>query len=49
VAAVALASGGDRRQSGVVAFTQTALPFIALGLALAVPALMARNRQGLRA
>lgn len=47
--AVALASGGDRRQSGVVAFTQTALPFIALGLALALPALMARNRQGLRA
>ncbi len=46
---VALASGGDRRQTGVVAFTQTALPFLALSLALAIPALMARDRQGLRA
>ncbi len=47
--AVALASGGDRRQTGVVAFTQTALPFLALSLALAIPALMARDRRGLRA
>lgn len=47
--AVALASGGDRRQTGVMAFTQALLPFIALGLALGGAAVAGRNRRGLRA
>lgn len=46
--AVALASGGDRRQTGVMAFTQALLPFVALALALGGAALAGRNRKGLR-
>ena len=46
--AVALASGADRRLTGVVAFGLTALPFMALFLATIVPNFLARNRRGLQ-
>lgn len=45
---VALASGGDRRIVGVVAFSQMALPFLALALGVLAPDLIARRRRGLR-
>lgn len=47
--AVGLASGADRRLLGVVALMQAVLPLLAFGLALAVPAFLARNRKGLAA
>lgn len=46
--AVALAAGGERRVIGVAALAQTAPPMAAFALALAVPALLFRNRRGLR-
>ncbi len=45
--AVTLASGSDRRVVGVYAVLQAALPFLAYGAALALPALVYRNRRGL--
>lgn len=44
-AAVAMASGADRRLTGVVALSLTAVPFAALLAALLVPGDRARNRQ----
>lgn len=44
-AAVAMASGADRRLTGVVALALTALPFVALLAALLVPGDRARNRR----
>ena len=46
--AVALASGGDRRAIGVYGLMQTGAALIPFALALAVPALVWRKRQGLR-
>jgi putative thiamine transport system permease protein len=46
--AVTLASGSDRRVVGVYAVLQAGLPFLAYGAALLVPALVYRNRRGLR-
>ena len=45
--AVSLASGGDRRATGVFAVLQSALPLLAYGLAVTLPALLLRNRRGL--
>jgi putative thiamine transport system permease protein len=45
--AVALASGGDRRLIGVYALLQAALPFIGFSVALVLPSLLLRHRQGL--
>lgn len=45
--AVALASGGDRRAIGVYSITQTAAALLPFAAALAVPALLWRNRRGL--
>jgi putative thiamine transport system permease protein len=45
--AVALSSGGDRRLIGVYALSQTVMPFIGFALALALPALIWRNRRGM--
>ncbi|MGR3484795.1 MAG: ABC transporter permease [Paracoccaceae bacterium] len=45
--AVALASGGDRRAIGVWALLQTGAALAPFALALAVPALIWRNRRGL--
>jgi putative thiamine transport system permease protein len=45
--AVTLSSGSDRRVVGVYAVLQAALPFAAYGLAMAVPAILHRNRRGL--
>ncbi|TDL88160.1 ABC transporter permease [Meridianimarinicoccus aquatilis] len=45
--AVALASGGDRRAIGVYAVAQTAAALLPFAAALAIPALMWRNRRGL--
>jgi putative thiamine transport system permease protein len=45
--AVTLASGGDRRVIGVFAFIQAILPLAVYTAALALPALMFRNRRGL--
>ncbi|MBW6506694.1 MAG: ABC transporter permease [Rhodobacteraceae bacterium] len=45
--AVTLASGSDRRVVGVYAVLQAALPFIAYGAALLLPAVLHRNRLGL--
>ncbi|MFN6954663.1 MAG: ABC transporter permease [Acetobacteraceae bacterium] len=47
--AVALAAGGDRRVLGVFAVAQAAIPLAAFGLALLLPALLWRDRAGLRA
>lgn len=44
--AVALSSGGDRRLIGVYALAQTVMPLVGFALALAVPALLFRNRRG---
>ena len=46
--AVALAASGNRRLIGVWAVVQMALPMAVFALALALPALFARRRQGLR-
>ncbi len=46
--AVSLSSGGNRRISGVFAVLQSLLPLLAYGLAVLVPALLFRNRRGLR-
>jgi putative thiamine transport system permease protein len=46
--AVALAAGGDRRLIGVYALLQMLAPFTALALALGLPALVWRNRAGMR-
>ena len=46
--AVALASGGDRRVISVYALTQTAVAFLPFALALLVPAVVWRNRKGLK-
>lgn len=46
--AVALASGGNRRVIGVYALLQTILPFLGFALAALVPAVMFRQRRGLR-
>lgn len=46
--AVALSSGGDRRVAGLYAFVQLLLPFLGFMLALAIPALLHRNRRGMR-
>ncbi|WP_371153553.1 ABC transporter permease [Jannaschia sp. 2305UL9-9] len=46
--AVALAAGGDRRAIGVWGLGQTAAAFGPFVLALAIPALVFRNRRGLR-
>jgi putative thiamine transport system permease protein len=45
--AVTLASGGDRRVIGVYAFIQALLPLGVYAIALALPALIYRNRKGL--
>lgn len=45
--AVALGTGGNRRVIAVYGFMQTLLPFIAFGLATAVPALLYRNRRAI--
>jgi putative thiamine transport system permease protein len=47
--AVTLAAGGDRRVLGVFAVAQAAIPLLVFGLALLLPALLWRNRAGLRA
>ena len=47
--AVTLAAGGDRRVLGVFAVAQAAIPLAAFGLALLLPALLWRDRAGLRA
>jgi putative thiamine transport system permease protein len=44
--AVALSSGGDRRLIGVYALSQTVMPLVGFALALALPALLFRNRRG---
>ncbi|MGR3525521.1 MAG: ABC transporter permease [Paracoccaceae bacterium] len=44
--AVALSSGGDRRLIGVYALSQTVLPLLGFALALALPAVVFRNRRG---
>ena len=44
--AVALSSGGDRRLIGVYALSQTVMPLVGFALALALPALLYRNRRG---
>ncbi len=46
---VALASGGNRRLIGVWALLQLALPTLVFAAALAIPALVYRNRRGLGA
>jgi putative thiamine transport system permease protein len=46
--AVALASGGDRRAIGVYGLMQTAAALIPFALALIIPAVLWRNRKGLR-
>jgi putative thiamine transport system permease protein len=46
--AVTLASGGDRRVLGVYAFAQAALPLLVYAAALALPAILFRDRRGMR-
>lgn len=46
--AVALASGGDRRAIGVYGLMQTGAALVPFAMALLVPALVWRNRRGLR-
>ncbi|MEM7488506.1 MAG: ABC transporter permease [Pseudomonadota bacterium] len=46
--AVALAAGGDRRAIGVWGLGQAAAAFLPFALALLIPALVFRNRRGLR-
>ncbi|MCB2114911.1 MAG: ABC transporter permease subunit [Rhodobacteraceae bacterium] len=45
--AVTLASGSDRRVTGVFAVLLAAMPLVGFGLAFAIPALFYRNRRGL--
>jgi putative thiamine transport system permease protein len=45
--AVALAAGGDRRLTGAWALAQAAAPLAGFALALAIPALIHRDRRGL--
>lgn len=47
--AVTLSSGSDRRVVGVLGVLQAALPFAAYAVALAVPAVLWRNRRGMHA
>lgn len=47
--AVAAAAGGDRRLVGMLACLQLLLPFLAFALARAVPAVLYRERRGMRA
>lgn len=47
--AVTLSSGSDRRVVGVLGVLQAALPFAAYAAALAIPAVLWRNRRGMRA
>jgi putative thiamine transport system permease protein len=46
--AVALAAGGDRRAIGIYGLVQTSAALLPFALALLIPALVWRNRQGLR-
>ncbi len=46
--AVALASGGNRRVIGIYAFLQMMLPAIGFLIAIALPALLFRNRRAMR-
>lgn len=46
--AVSLAAGANRRVAGVFALLQALLPMIAFGLAIGIPALLYRQRRGLR-
>lgn len=46
--AVALASGGDRRAIGVSALVQAAFPVMGFAVALMLPAVLWRNRRGMR-
>lgn len=46
--AVALSSGGNRRLIGAFAVLQLLLPALAFGIALAVPAILWRNRRDMR-
>ena len=46
--AVALSSGGDRRLIGVYALSQTVMPLVGFALALALPAVLFRNRRGVQ-
>ncbi|TVR11781.1 MAG: ABC transporter permease [Salinarimonadaceae bacterium] len=46
--AVTLSSGGDRRVIAVYAFIQAALPLVVYAAALVAPAILYRNRRGLR-
>ena len=46
--AVALAAGGDRRAIGVYGLMQTGAALVPFALALVIPALVWRNRRGLR-
>ena len=46
--AVALASGGDRRAIGVYGLMQTGAALVPFALALMIPAIVWRNRKGLR-
>ncbi len=45
--AVTLSSGSDRRVVGVYAVLQAAMPFVAYAAAIALPAVVYRNRRGL--
>lgn len=45
--AVTLSSGSDRRVVGVYAVLQAALPFLAYGAAVMIPAILWRNRRGM--
>ena len=46
--AVGLAAGADRRIVGVYAFAQMAMPLLGFAVALSAPAILFRNRQGLK-
>ncbi len=46
--AVALAAGGDRRAIGVYGLAQTLASFLPFAMALLIPALLWRNRMGMR-
>ena len=46
--ALALAAGGDRRVIGVYALLQAAIALLPFALALALPALVWRNRRGMQ-
>jgi putative thiamine transport system permease protein len=46
--ALSLASGGNRRTVGVIAFTLAMLPLLGFALAIGVPAWRFRHRRALR-